>query len=369
MRVDRALEKLRALLARRGVTSTAAALSAALANQAMVAAPAGMAASVTAAALAAGIVAGAGGSLGAWIAFMSTLKITLAVAGLALAVAIGGGGFEFKAGRESAAEVAAARRENAALSAKISELSRRVAAVSDEREALKRAVAAATTPAPTGGLGGRRGGGGGFGGGSGGAELNTPEALEAGRAFLAKHPEARRALESAQREAFERLAAPPFAVLRLSPEEQEALYGEYVRIWPRSLRVSGNRSSIGADRPQNSRELEPFVRELVGEERFKRYENSRGREFFIGEAIMQLTQALAGASAVHGVDSSLTPEQVAAFFQILERHSALTRVSPLMANSPVWTAAMPELARVLSAEQMLTLNLVRESGAANSRRF
>jgi RNA polymerase sigma factor (sigma-70 family) len=46
MRVERALEKLRGLLHRRGVTSTTAALAVALANQAVVAAPAGLAAVV-----------------------------------------------------------------------------------------------------------------------------------------------------------------------------------------------------------------------------------------------------------------------------------------------------------------------------------
>jgi RNA polymerase sigma factor (sigma-70 family) len=53
MRVERALDKLRALLERRGVTSTTAALATALANQAVLAAPAGVAAAVTGVALAA----------------------------------------------------------------------------------------------------------------------------------------------------------------------------------------------------------------------------------------------------------------------------------------------------------------------------
>lgn len=52
-RTERALEKVRAALARRGVTSTAAALGVALANQPLVAAPAGLAASASAAAMAA----------------------------------------------------------------------------------------------------------------------------------------------------------------------------------------------------------------------------------------------------------------------------------------------------------------------------
>ena len=50
MRVDRALDKLRALLGRHGITSTSAALAVALAEQGALAAPAGLAASVTGAA-------------------------------------------------------------------------------------------------------------------------------------------------------------------------------------------------------------------------------------------------------------------------------------------------------------------------------
>jgi len=82
MRVDRAVDKLRGLLARRGVTSTAAALSVALANQAIVAAPAGLAASVTGAAL-------AGTTTAATFTFMSLTKLQL---GLAAAVAVTGAG-------------------------------------------------------------------------------------------------------------------------------------------------------------------------------------------------------------------------------------------------------------------------------------
>ena len=52
MRVDRALDKLRGLLARRGLTSTAAALGAALAERTMAEVPAGLAARVSQAALA-----------------------------------------------------------------------------------------------------------------------------------------------------------------------------------------------------------------------------------------------------------------------------------------------------------------------------
>ena len=86
MRVDRALEKLHRRLARRGVTSTAAALAVALASQAAATAPAGLAATVTGAALT-GAASAAGGAAGlaAFFHFMSTTKITLGVAALIVA--------------------------------------------------------------------------------------------------------------------------------------------------------------------------------------------------------------------------------------------------------------------------------------------
>lgn len=83
MCVDRALDKLRAVLARRGVTSTSAALAVALTTQAVVAAPAGLATTVTGAALATGAAATAA------VSFMSLTKLQL---GLVSAVVLGGGG-------------------------------------------------------------------------------------------------------------------------------------------------------------------------------------------------------------------------------------------------------------------------------------
>lgn len=93
MRVDRALDKLHALLTRRGVTSTTGALAVALANQAVMAAPAGLAASVTGAILggvagAGALTAGAGATAGA--TFMSITKLQLGLGGLVAAVGLGG---------------------------------------------------------------------------------------------------------------------------------------------------------------------------------------------------------------------------------------------------------------------------------------
>jgi RNA polymerase sigma factor (sigma-70 family) len=81
MRVDRALDKLHAQLARRGITSTAAALTVALSANAVLAAPAGVAAAATGAALSGTV--GASGFV--FLNLMSSIKLQASVAVLLLA--------------------------------------------------------------------------------------------------------------------------------------------------------------------------------------------------------------------------------------------------------------------------------------------
>lgn len=83
MRVERAVEKLRSQLARRGATSTVSALTLALTGQAIAAAPAGLAATVTGTALA------GGGGVVATLTFMSLTKLQLGFAGAVLATGAG----------------------------------------------------------------------------------------------------------------------------------------------------------------------------------------------------------------------------------------------------------------------------------------
>ncbi len=86
MRVERALEKLRTRLAKRGITSTAAALGGALSAQAVTAAPTGLAATVSGAL--AGAVSAGGTTLFA-LTFMSTSKIIVGVGVVALVFVAG----------------------------------------------------------------------------------------------------------------------------------------------------------------------------------------------------------------------------------------------------------------------------------------
>jgi RNA polymerase sigma factor (sigma-70 family) len=132
MRTDRALAKLRARLAKRGITSTSAALALALANQAGVAAPAGLAASVTGAA-----VAGAGATTTGIAIFMGMTKLQLGIAG-ALAVA-GAAGFGLQADTNAGLrrEIAALREQQQAVAPLRAE-NQRLATVAAEVEMLRR---------------------------------------------------------------------------------------------------------------------------------------------------------------------------------------------------------------------------------------
>lgn len=112
MRVDRALGKLQALLARRGVTSTAAALAGALPTHAIVAAPAGLAPTIAVGALTG---ASAGGGL-ALLALMSTAKFHLGVAGAIAAASTATFFLQYRSSTQLEAEIAALQAATAPLS-------------------------------------------------------------------------------------------------------------------------------------------------------------------------------------------------------------------------------------------------------------
>jgi RNA polymerase sigma factor (sigma-70 family) len=130
MRVERALDKLHALLARRGVTSTSAALAVALSAQAVVASPPGFATVVTGVALA-GATAGAGVAGGARmvasaLTFMSTGKIAGVIVALGGLAAGGFGVYGLKQMRGAEASLASISAERDALHGRLRDTEARV---------------------------------------------------------------------------------------------------------------------------------------------------------------------------------------------------------------------------------------------------
>lgn len=149
MRTERAMDKLRATLARRGITSTAAALGLLLAGQPLVSAPAGLAAALTAEALAA---TGAG--------FLATLMTTKIITTILCSAALAfGAGAYVGLNHESAAPaapaddprqaqvIAALRKENQQLVADLArldsanaELTRQQAAAAPAKPAARKSL-------------------------------------------------------------------------------------------------------------------------------------------------------------------------------------------------------------------------------------
>ncbi|MEO7412724.1 MAG: sigma-70 family RNA polymerase sigma factor [Opitutaceae bacterium] len=119
MRVERALEKLRTLLARRGITSTSAALSTVLASNVVNAAPAGLATAAASAAMIGSLAAAT--PISSLIYFMSTSKIVTGAAVLIAALAIGTAFHEYRTRREGAAALARALQDQAGLQSKAAE--------------------------------------------------------------------------------------------------------------------------------------------------------------------------------------------------------------------------------------------------------
>jgi hypothetical protein len=143
MRVDRALEKLRTLLARRGVSSTAAALATVLGSQ-VAAAPAGLVTAISGAVAASAITSAATTTT----TFMTSFNIitgTLALAAIGTAVL-----FSHQASQR-AAELAVSQQERAALQARLDGVESRFAQAGREAKALQDQLAArrvTSNPAP-----------------------------------------------------------------------------------------------------------------------------------------------------------------------------------------------------------------------------
>jgi RNA polymerase sigma factor (sigma-70 family) len=151
--VNRALEKMRGHLERRGIASTGAALGAAMAGHMSVAAPAGLAASVAAAAVASSAAAGSATMFGALFAMS---KIKIGIAGVLLVAALVPAALEVKANRSLRAELGTLRvggqelgrteNENRRLNASLANLSPRNPDVDELARLRARAAQLAARP-------------------------------------------------------------------------------------------------------------------------------------------------------------------------------------------------------------------------------
>jgi len=255
MRVDRALDKLHAALARRGVTSTAAALSVVLANHIGVAAPAGLAASVTGAAMAS--TEGAAVTALGLLQFMSTTKFGANAVALLTFLAVGTTGYQLHAQREAERALAADREAYGARVAALRDWEQRVQTEEQTAAQLKKNFdEARATRNLTG------------------AATAKPAAdydpVAAGNEYMRRHPETRQAKEDAVRGENRFLYDPVFRSLGLSDAQVDEILK--LQEWHYYGTTKDGKLIIQASEfalPKAERESR--IRAILGEEGYAQY--------------------------------------------------------------------------------------------------
>lgn len=344
MRVDRALEKLHALLAKRGVTSTAAALSVVLANQAIAAAPAPLAATITASALASG--AAVVGTVAATetLGYMGTLKLAGSVAAsLLLLAALGTGAYAVRTRLAAESELAAERSRTDALDAAVR--AARTLALDAEKSAadLKRNVDAARAERDARELAARA---------AAAAAKPDYDVREVGDAFMAKHPVVRQALGDYARarvnfkyaELFRKLALTPAQIARFQELVASAGMGSD---GPDGKDMSLNWT--GPKSQEDAKRTESELRELLGADGMSLYRKVLNQS----ESITVATHL---AGSLWFSDTPLSPTQADQLTEVLHKNRTIKDGSFRLVN---WEAAMAQAGKFLSAPQLALLDAER----------
>jgi RNA polymerase sigma factor (sigma-70 family) len=300
MRVDRALDKLHALLAQRGVTSTSAALGVALSKHAVIAAPAGFAAQASGSAMTAAI---AGFDL---LVFMSTTKFTATIATAVVILATVTAVYQVREQRAAAAALTAAERGQAERVARLDAAGERVRvaeqALASVQQALETARATAESNAVAGGSGG-----------TSTAPANDP--IAKGVEFLGRFPNVRKALLDRSYARIRARFEPLYSEFQLNAEqvgqlENILLDGEGLTLSNPEFGALNLRPGVGRSRA----EMEQAIRDLLGAERYQRL-----REHNNEMGLQQFTIQL--ASSLYFTDEPLTAHQARELGPVLMRNN------------------------------------------------
>jgi RNA polymerase sigma factor (sigma-70 family) len=335
MRVDRALDRLRALLQNRGVTSSTVALSTVLFTQSSSAAPAELVSAVTAATLA---YSGPASLAEVW-AFMSTTKITSIAAGLLILLAVAITKHEVRAAQNAKTTLAAAEEESSLRTAQLQSIEERSRATAQEIADLEKSLAdprnAQASPAQQ----------------PADATNRSRDPVAEGRDFLEANPDVKQALIERARARVTAGFTGFYATAGLSAEEiqkfetiQMELNGVFERgpqgplvLWP---------TGAAPDR----REVERRTREFLGEERYQLFREHR-------EMIGGFSFATDLASALYFTDAPLTSDQAERFAKIVSQVDS-KRGSDHEGRD--WPTLLEQSKAVLSSPQIEALARMRD---------
>jgi len=314
MRATRALEKLRGLLARRGVHSTAAALTLSLATQPLIAAPAGLVASVTSGALAT-VTSASALTAGGFLLMMSTTKTLLISAGLLTALAVGTAIYEFHHAGNTAIELAdlqktknILRTENAALTAELTTANAKLTAANihleeltaQSKEAALKSDQATAAPAQT----------------SVRATKSPWSNPDYGRLYLEKQ---RATLAPRYGQLYRDLHLTPDQIAKFENAQAE-LQQSIVDIWTESEArgLPASDTSVARLTSEPHRLLEADLKALLGTAGYEQYQN-----YEKGKSVRELTSSL--AANLYASEAPLTATQGTELAKIIAANTASKR--------------------------------------------
>ena len=341
MRVDRALERLRIRLARRGIVSTSVAVAAALAGNLVSAAPPALATTVTAAALTAPPVAAI--SLVSALELMSTTKALSATVALLVLVAVGTATWQWQVARSATDAVRAATRENEQLTHELVAFTERVANSGSVPTTLQSRSDAPRTSTETSKTSERAVS-------SGGRSMQEP--ITAGRDFLERHPELRQAVTEYARAQMAALWRGYYRAHHLSAEQIDVLERAMTLDSGVLRRINGpdgaplTLTAPGFGDQAQRADAQRAVVAALGSDAIPEL-----RDYIRQIPARRLATQLAGA--LYCTPAPLAPEQIDPFIQIVLDTGA---VAPGWRGRYDWSAIHKNASAVLSAPQLAVLS-------------
>jgi RNA polymerase sigma factor (sigma-70 family) len=339
MRVERALEKLRVSLARRGVASTAGALSLLLETQAAAALPVGFAGVVTNQALTGAAATGAVGGFSKILGFMSIPQLNgTVITACVLVVTLGTATHEILACRDERQALTRAVREHAAVRASVEETLRRAAMVAQENATLKQRIEAArvaSAEAATRLAAGTRA-----------AKVAVPaDPVAAGNAFMANHPEVKSAVNDYAKARVLFQYGELLRALNLTAGQID-LFVATQRFGMAASDADGKSLSLVSDDSLGGNDAGAKLTAALGEEGIPKY-----MEFARVAQARDLAVKMAGA--LYFTDTPLTPPQADRLGQIIaDKRNAARGWQPQLYD---WDAITAEAAGILSPPQLQIL--------------
>ncbi len=318
-RVKRAVDQLRAMLERRGIRSTAAALTAAFAEQSLVAAPSGLAGTATVNAL---VTAAASSSSLAVVPFLMNSKTTAVMAGVAAAIGLGALVYLTHDVAGANSDVANASTANTALRAKVAAQATRANAAPVEYHSR-----ALSTASPAG---------------------EMPRSEDPFTMADVRH---RALLEI-------RNYGPLFERLGLSPAQIGAVSQRLAKTYLELQAINGNASkhgialtdpAISAQRQAARAALHADLQTMIDSAAYQQlYEYSR--TVAISSEVVSWI-----AKNVSDTPTPLTADQAAQLTQILANHSGTYRAGGEAGGDIEWAGVIADASPVLTPEQLTAL--------------